>query len=397
MKKLPKLTKKNQLNNSGNTGNFFTAKFSRIIKGSWQSTVPKFRELGLFQKWTIRRMVLVAILISISVTFTIISSQLVPLIALPTYKFSFIGLPIKITGFIFGPVIGVFVGIISDLLSLLFIPPAAYNTFYTVATAINGLVSGIFGWFFVRFLNYWFSKKVKIEEYEYKIWNLGTKLLKNNQEYEVVKKEIASLEEALMIHFDPQVQKQIFKLEKREQKLEKLIKHYATKIIKYRNKMDFVSRYGTGSTLKNINTVVSVAFLLMIIVIVTSILFQLSDQDIARSKINNRYVLLTLMISGFLTMIIFIIICRFKMSSEKFLVIVPIVVFSAFLELINVPILSYADLKSLGDDKSQSVLFWVMQHVLFSPIKIWFNIFVIYFSYSVISRLINKNSNISYK
>lgn len=160
-----------------------------------------------------------------------------------------------------------------------------------------------------------------------------------------------------MIHFDPQVQKQIFKLEKREQKLEKLIKHYATKIIKYRNKMDFVSRYGTGSTLKNINTVVSVAFLLMIIVIVTSILFQLSDQDIARSKINNRYVLLTLMISGFLTMIIFIIICRFKMSSEKFLVIVPIVVFSAFLELINVPILSYADLKSLGDDKSQSVLF----------------------------------------
>ncbi|UWV83480.1 hypothetical protein [Mycoplasmopsis felis] len=48
-----------------------------------------------------------------------------------TYKFSFIGLPVKITGFIFGPIIGIFVGIVSDFLSLLFIPPAGYNLVYT--------------------------------------------------------------------------------------------------------------------------------------------------------------------------------------------------------------------------------------------------------------------------
>lgn len=321
------------------------------------------RDLGIIQKWTIRKMVFVAILISISVAFTIISAQLVPIIALPTYKVSFLGLPIKITGFIFGPLIGGFVGLVSDLLSLIFIPPATYNPLYTLAATINGVVSGIFGWFFIRFLNYAFGVEFRVKVYSAKIQYYGDKY-----KLAVVKND------------------------------EKLINKYASKVIYFNNKRTYVKQYGTISMLKNINMIVGMLFLLIIIaIIVWYIGFVVKDDLIQRSLIKDRRGILALMLAGISSQFFMITISRFKMKSSTYLKIVPIIIFSGFLELINVPILSFADLYALGSNDNSEILLWILQHVISSPLKIWFNIFVIYYSYTIISKLINKNKNLSYK
>ncbi|UWV77748.1 hypothetical protein [Mycoplasmopsis cynos] len=96
-------------------------------------------------------------------------------------------------------------------------------------------------------------------------------------------------------------------------------------------------------------------------------------------------------------MVLFIIFSRFKLKSKFFLTIAPIISFSAVLELVNVPILSYADLLSIGGGDKNNIYIWVTQHILLSPIKIWFNVFVVFFSYSIVYKLINKNEALSYK
>ncbi len=54
------------------------------------------------------------------------------------------------------------------------------------------------------------------------------------------------------------------------------------------------------------------------------------------------------MTSGYVAMFIFLIVARFKMHPKRFLVIIPIVIFSAIIELINVPLLSLADYSTTG-------------------------------------------------
>ncbi len=300
-------------------------------------------------------------LIAISVAFTIISSQIVPLASIPTYKIAFIGLPVKITGFIFGPIIGFFVGLIADLISLLFIPPATYHFLYTIATAMNGLIAGLVGWFFIRFLNYSFSKEIKAKNYDYKIWYLS------------------------------------FKLEKAIQKdNSKLAAKISEKIIKYRNLRDFVLRYGTTEKLKNIYMITSSVIIMSIIITIVAIIFQIPAHEFSKvAFLKGRIPVLIFMVTGYSVMCGFVILGRYYMSATKYFIFAPIIVFSSLLEFVNLPILSLADSIGLGNG-SQEILFWIISRTVFSPIKIWFNIFVIYFSYSVIYKLVNKNKNNTY-
>ncbi|MCU4706640.1 ECF transporter S component [Mycoplasma sp. CSL7503-lung] len=320
-----------------------------------------FKKFSLFPKWTIKKMVFVAILIAISVSFTIIVAQLVPIVNLPTYKFSFIGLPVKVSGFIFGPMVGLFVGIVSDFLSLLFIPPAGYNPFYTLATAINGLISGIFGFYFISIIKTAYSKEYLIQKTMRKINLLSIKYheakLKNND---------------------------IF--------AEKI----ALKILELNSRKKYVASENALQYQKNIYLFVSILLIILVIAINTLVVLNMPEKVIDNGIIQNKYWLIGIMNAGFVLMILFIFIGRFTMNTNTYLNIVPIIVFSAFLELINVPVLSYADLLSLGSGDIKDIFIWISQHILSSPIKIWFNTFVIFFTYSVISKLVNKNEDLVY-
>ena len=94
-----------------------------------------------YKKWSSKRIAFVSVLIAISVVFFLISVRIIPISALPSYKFSFIGLPVKITGFIFGPIIGMLTGILADLISFLLVP-TYYHYLYTISISIAGFIPG---------------------------------------------------------------------------------------------------------------------------------------------------------------------------------------------------------------------------------------------------------------
>lgn len=324
--------------------------------------LPSTKTWSIFSRWTIRKIVFVAILVAIAVVFTIIGNQLLPIVSIPTIKISFIGLPVKITGFIFGPIIGFFVGLLSDLLSMLFVPPTAYNPLYTLATSMNGLIAGIVGWFFLKFLKFYFGGEYRINVYEAKIFKLSLKYkyaLSNNNEAKAEK--------------------------------------YANLIILANNRKNNFKRTGSHNLLLNINlTTASILIGSLILFLVILVGFIVPQIYIESSLIKNRWGLMVFMISGFATMLIFLFVARFRLSESRYLILVPIVIFSALLELINVPILSIADTYALGTGNLDHIFLWIFTHIATSPIKIWFNMFVIYYSYSIIASLIYKNENLSY-
>ena len=84
-----------------------------------------------------------------------------PVSALPSLKFSFIGLPVKITGFIFGPFVGVITGILADLISFILVP-TYYHYLYTIAVAVAGFVPGLCAYYFFNLNEMFFSNKYKI-------------------------------------------------------------------------------------------------------------------------------------------------------------------------------------------------------------------------------------------
>ncbi|EFF41382.1 conserved hypothetical protein, partial [Mycoplasmopsis alligatoris A21JP2] len=156
-------------------------------------------------------------------------------------------------------------------------------------------------------------------------------------------------------------------------------------------------RTGSHNLLLNINlTTASILIGSLILFLVILVGFIVPQIYIESSLIKNRWGLMVFMISGFATMLIFLFVARFRLSESRYLILVPIVIFSALLELINVPILSIADTYALGTGNLDHIFLWIFTHIATSPIKIWFNMFVIYYSYSIIASLIYKNENLSY-
>ncbi|QDY88292.1 ECF transporter S component [Mycoplasma anserisalpingitidis] len=324
--------------------------------------LPPTNKWGIFSKWTIKKMVFVGILIAVSVALTIFLSSGIPAAYLPQLKFSIIGLPVKITGFIFGPIIGFLVGLLSDIISMFFIVPTLYSPLYTLATAMNGLVSGIIGWFFMHFLKFYFDDQSKIEHLKGKIFKLNLK-------------------------FDELVSKEEFEKSKSVHE----------KIIKISIQIKNIDKVKTESQLRNVCLIISVFFLSLLIVILISVIgFELPDSAFVKLPINNRWMLLTLTVAGFATMMIFLTITRFKLNKTSYLIVIPIVIFSALLEITNVPILAIGDASVTNNGGFGDIVLWIFSHTLISPVKIWINLLIIYYSYSIVSKLIYKNENLGY-
>ncbi len=100
-------------------------------------------------KWTNKKIALVAILIAASVSFVIIGSRLAAITTFPSFKIAFAGLPVKITGYLFGPLIGAITGVVSDLLSFAMLP-SYYHFLYTLIMAVSGFVPGVVAWIMIK-------------------------------------------------------------------------------------------------------------------------------------------------------------------------------------------------------------------------------------------------------
>lgn len=109
--------------------------------------------------WSNKIISFVAVLIAVSIIFLIIGVSIFPPAILPTFRFSFIGLPIKITGLIFGPIIGIAVAILSDFLSQFYVP-SLYSWVYTFALILNALIPGLVMLIFKFFIDNKYEKKL---------------------------------------------------------------------------------------------------------------------------------------------------------------------------------------------------------------------------------------------
>lgn len=303
------------------------------------------------KKWNNLQISFVAIFISISVIMLIIAVRLAPFTILPAFRQSIIGLPIKITGFIFGPIIGFLTGLLSDLVTFLFIP-GVYSYWYTIYMAITGLIPGLFFWLFIKQGRHWFEKTSVIKRLEAKI-----NYLKSN---------------SLLIE----------DLWKKEQKNKK-IKLYQTKLKKvnnWKNEKALINFYWITSTL--ILTIIMLSIILGV---------SFSDVDFSKFKlVKSKIGFIILILFGTSTMTVFLFVARFSnffLKNDRYLTIVPIVAFSAVHEPITSLIAAKGDVQSGALVDFSTAL---LTHLITSPIKIWTNLSVIYFTARVIVPLVHK-------
>lgn len=271
--------------------------------------------------WTNRKIAFVSILIAVSVVFVLIMTSILPFLIWPSLKISVGGLPIKITGYIFGPFIGMITGIVSDTLTFAF-KPTYWHWAYMLSFAITGFVPGVVGYFMNR---RWRGQGVFEEQNKDKINKLNVFLT-------------MSLLALIAIGFSAVI-------------------------------------YFFGSEMFD-----------------TSKIATLSDDE--KPIITNKWVFLALALSGIGSMGIGIILMMFFLKKSTINTMLPIIAFSAILEIIVTPLIALGDISVLGTKQSAGFITVVSTHFLMSPVKIWVNLAVIFITYKIISPLIfNKQAN----
>lgn len=308
------------------------------------------------KRWNSKKIAFIAILIATSIAFVVIGAQAAAISSLPNLKLSLAGLPVKITGFLFGPIIGFTIGFITDIMTFLFVP-VFYNPIYSLALAISGMIPGMFAWFYFIKCNPKFTKKVQIKKINIQKIQLNHKLIleySNDLESDRAKRIIAK----------------IGKLDE--------------KIVVLRNSKTKETR------LLNFNLISSILFTLTIVVVLTVLLNQFLTEELLKSAfegfkfLHNPFLFLIFVWVGFSFIIIFLIVCRFVMKPSIYIKMVPLLMFIVLTEFINIPLVSWADQTTVG------INFWVsfLASFVTSPIKIWMNLLIISFATKIVTPLI---------
>ncbi|AJC50138.1 hypothetical protein [Mesomycoplasma flocculare] len=312
-------------------------------------------------KLTNMKISFVAIFISIAVILLIIGVRLAPFAILPNFRLSIIGLPIKITGFIFGPFVGFLTGLLADLITFLFIP-GVYSWYYTLFLSLAGFIPGVSFWFFVIKGKKWFEKKSILSRLEQKIFNQKRKI------------------------FDLTYHKISYNTN--DDFLEKKIQQ---KLLFLQKKVKKIENWKEEKALLNFYWIASILILISITMITIYVVLFSSSIDFSQSRfISNKISFLVLTLFGTFSMIIFLIFARFIKffrKNERYLTIVPIIVFSALQEPITNIIAAKGDVQS-GALINFDTAF--LTHIITSPVKIWINLSVIYFTAKAVVPLVYK-------
>ncbi len=94
--------------------------------------------------FTTKNITYITMLSACAVTTTVVISRIFPITVLPPIRISFEGLMVKIAGFIFGPIVGLISGLVTELLCMLFIP-SYFHIAYIIAMASYGFLAGLAG------------------------------------------------------------------------------------------------------------------------------------------------------------------------------------------------------------------------------------------------------------
>ncbi len=147
-----------------NTLNLFSRSTAIYLIITLSSIMLAYILMNSFWKWfrkdkykgvrfTTKNIAYITMLSSVSVVATIIVSITIPITVLPPIRIAFEGLMIKITGYMFGPIIGIICAAVTDILVMLFVP-SYISVYYMFCIIFTGFLAGIAGIFKVKLKDY---------------------------------------------------------------------------------------------------------------------------------------------------------------------------------------------------------------------------------------------------
>lgn len=310
-------------------------------------------------KWDSKKIAFISILIAMSISFVIIGTRLAALTSFPSIKLSMAGLPIKIIGFTFGPLVGFIIGFITDIISFVFMP-SFYYPLYSVALGVSGILPGLFACFF---------------NWMYKFYAKSNVLRKLNN------KRIYVLYKLKLAHISGNESK---------------ISHMDKKYLNLSKKIDKIETWKCEKYQLNYGLIWSVAILMAVLLVILAIFIVIPQEVINNvfddkgilKLVANKNIFIAVVLLGVVTCIVILVITRFVMKHENFLKFIPVVVFVVITEYLNIPTIAYADYKALKIDFIASMI----SSLATSIFKIWFNMIIISFAIRIVLPLINKKT-----
>ncbi|WP_027063526.1 ECF transporter S component [Mesoplasma seiffertii] len=100
-------------------------------------------------KFNTRNITYISMMVAVSVAITVVISLTLPITVFPPIRVAFEGIMIKITGMIFGPIVGIIVGLATETLTMMFVPSYIHVAYFLVAIGFgfwSGLCSYAFKW-----------------------------------------------------------------------------------------------------------------------------------------------------------------------------------------------------------------------------------------------------------
>lgn len=280
----------------------------------WTFWKDFFRARFAKRNWTNRKIAFVSILIATSVAFTLIMTTVVPPLIWPSLRIAVGGLPVKITGYIFGPIVGGLTGAVSDLLTFAF-RPTYFHYGYILSLVLMGVIPGIFGY-----------------------------------------------------------------------------------IMQRRWRSDF--HIANNEKINKVNLLFTVATLIFVALTVVLIIYFLGDQlfEVKPGQpaplITNKWIFMGIAVSGIASMLVGMFVIMFFVKKSTFNTILPIIAFSAFLEVAVTPLITLGDVNALQAHSGGSFATVMSGHFIFAPVKIWVNLIVVFTAYKIVAPLIyNKEAN----
>lgn len=132
--------------------------FSYILVNVFWRWIRKDKYKG--SRFTTKNIAYITMLTSVSVVATIVVSVTIPITVLPPVRLAIEGLMVKISGYMFGPVIGIISATITDILVMLFVP-SYINPIYIFCIVLTGFTAGVAG-----------VLKIKLRKYSWVIFLL---------------------------------------------------------------------------------------------------------------------------------------------------------------------------------------------------------------------------------
>ncbi|ATZ16701.1 hypothetical protein JN01_0077 [Entomoplasma freundtii] len=88
-------------------------------------------------KFDTRNLAIIAMMIAVSVSTTVVISVTIPITVFPPIRVAFSGIMVKITGLFFGPIVGLIVGILTECICLMFVPSYIHIAYFCVSLSFG--------------------------------------------------------------------------------------------------------------------------------------------------------------------------------------------------------------------------------------------------------------------